>query len=738
MNTEKHENKIKLHLLFPVGLGVSLLLISSIFVLKNLQKKNLDKEMNIYTDHVQALFQSELDREAESLQSSLDFLLRDIALQKKWIQSDRRVLLEYSLPIYQNILSKQNITHFYFMDPNCVCFLRVHQPPRYGDHINRFTLKEASEKGETAWGIELGPLGTFTLRVVSPWRINGNIVGYLELGREVNPITENLKQMLNVELLFIVNKTCLDRSMWEEGMAMLGQKGQWDQFSQFVLCNSTLDEIPPDVFNYIAGMHECESEKHLESLFEVSCKGHRYKGKPIRLLDASGRDVGDILVLADVHSREAAIHRLSNILIVVYGILFLLLLTLFYFYFRRIGQNLNATYTSLTRETDEHKKTKEQVEQQNEFLKNIIESLPYPFYVIDAHTYCIKLANSAVYPGKLPSDATCYGVTHRQDKPCNNPNDICPLGEIIRTKKPVVVEHIHFNTDGTPRIMEVHGYPVLNRRGEIKDVIEYSIDITERKRAEKELENARIKAEDATRLKSEFLANMSHEIRTPMNAIIGFGQLLCEEELKPTQKEYVQVIVRSGQALLQLINDILDFSKIEAGKLLLDITKCNLQELLIDMDLLFKPQMEKKGLTYKVCPSADLPSTIDTDSSRLRQCLINLIGNAIKFTSKGSITLFVYLESSLEKPSIRFDIHDTGIGIPQEKLSSIFDPFTQADGSITRRYGGTGLGLTITHNIVSMLGGVLSVSSNPQKGSVFSIQLPINALAMAISEVKKL
>jgi len=176
----------------------------------------------------------------------------------------------------------------------------------------------------------------------------------------------------------------------------------------------------------------------------------------------------------------------------------------------------------LSRETEEHKKTKEQVEQQNSFLKNILESLPYPFYVIDAQTRHIMLANSATCPGGLSPSATCYGVTHKQDKPCNNLNDPCPLDEVRKTKKPVVVEHVHFDSHGEVRNMEVHAYPILNSRGDIDHMIEYSVDISDRKRAANELLESRIRAEDATRMKSEFLANMSHEIRTPMNAIIGF------------------------------------------------------------------------------------------------------------------------------------------------------------------------------------------------------------------------
>jgi signal transduction histidine kinase len=516
---------------------------------------------------------------------------------------------------------------------------------------------------------------------------------------------------------------------------MLGRKGQWDEFPNFVLTSSTLKEIPADVQNYIRAMKECESNEHLDSLFDASLKGSLYKGKAICLYDAGGRDVGDILVLTDVYSKEAAIHQLSNILIGVYSALFILLLTLFYFYFRKIGRNLNTAYSGLIRETEEHKKTKEKVEQQYKFLKDILESLPHPFYVIDVKTHEIIMANSATCPGGLPPNATCHSITHRQDKPCNDPNHPCPLNEVRRTKGPVVMEHIHFDFHGAPRNAEVHCCPVLNDEGDIIHAIEYSIDITERKLAEVELVEARARAEDATQLKSEFLANMSHEIRTPMNAIIGFSDLLCEEELNEDQKEYASAISHSSQALLQLINDILDFSKIEANKMVLDFTECNVHELLKDIDILFRSQVQKKGVAFKIDLSEDLPAVICTDTARLRQCLINLVGNATKFTSRGSVSVAVYTEQSPEGPQIRFDVKDTGIGIPKEKQSSIFEAFTQADSGTSRKYGGTGLGLTITSKLVKMLGGNLSVSSEPGEGATFSIQLPINASASMPAQV---
>jgi PAS domain S-box-containing protein len=298
------------------------------------------------------------------------------------------------------------------------------------------------------------------------------------------------------------------------------------------------------------------------------------------------------------------------------------------------------------------------------------------------------------------------------------------IRRVLREKSVTDYELTARARDGKQTVVSYNATTFYDRNRKLQGVFAAARDVTERKRVEMELKQAKAVAESASRTKSDFLASMSHEIRTPMNAIMGIADLLAKTTLTSEQDKYVQVFRRAGDNLLNLINDILDLSKVEASQLELERTGFSLMDQLEIVMEMVAAKAHEKGLAL-VCEIApNVPADLVGDPTRLRQVLLNLIGNAVKFTESGEVSLHVMLEVDTLVPTLRFTVSDSGIGIPAEKLERVFERFTQADTSTTRRFGGSGLGLTISKRLVELMGGRIWVESEVGEGSMFAFAVP--------------
>jgi len=394
---------------------------------------------------------------------------------------------------------------------------------------------------------------------------------------------------------------------------------------------------------------------------------------------------------------------------------------------------------------DKYKKTRDKLRESEEKYRTIFENSVVAVMMIDEQE---RLVSWNKFTEKL------FGM-NAEDLHLKPVKSLYPDDEWIKMRAynaggkclEAHLESRMFRKDGRVIDVDISHSVLRNSEGKIISAVAIINDITERKRLEKvsfragkEVEEANRKLEQAldhaniltrqarvaNNAKSEFLANMSHEIRTPMNGIVGMLTLALNKEREEKIREYLIIAKTCSDNLLNLINDILDISKVEAGKLAVEIIDCNVDEILSVINASMRPLASEKGIGFDVVLMTDVPEQIKTDPTRLNQCLVNLIGNAVKFTETGAVTVEISLEQMGGKPFVRFDVADTGIGIPVDQQKSIFDKFMQADSSTTRKHGGTGLGLAITKQLTRLLGGDLTLTSEPGRGSTFSMIIPAN------------
>jgi PAS domain S-box-containing protein len=407
---------------------------------------------------------------------------------------------------------------------------------------------------------------------------------------------------------------------------------------------------------------------------------------------------------------------------------------------RERTEALSQTNAGLAAEILEREKAEKALRESGELVMLLLEAAPEAIFGIDmegktsfCNTACVRMLGYDSAAELLGKDMHAL-AHHTKADGSPFPLEECRIYSSLKTGQDTQVDGgILWRKDGSSFPAESSSRPIRRGATIIGSVVTF-VDVTERRRAEEVLRNAKAAAEQGSRAKSEFLANMSHEIRTPLNGVIGMTDLALGTDLNREQREYLETVKLSADSLLSVINDVLDFSKMEAGKASLDIVDFDLRDSLEMTLRTLALSADQKGLELLCEVAPAVPTVVKGDPARLRQILVNLVGNALKFTAQGEVRVKVDLAAELVG-EIHFTVSDTGIGIAPEKQALIFDPFTQADNTTTRNYGGTGLGLAITKRLVGIMGGKLWVESRPDVGSDFHfiVSLPASSVILDAS-----
>ncbi len=646
----------------------------------------------------------------------------DAELQKLWETRDISALNALVQPIFKELKRDYKISHFYFIAPDRTCLLRVHDPGQRGDRIGRATLSTAENTGEDAWGVELGSLGAFTLRYVRPWIEGGKLVGYLELGMEVEDVANDVARFMGIDIVGVIWKEYTSKEKFEKGRLLLGFTGQWDAYPNFVVIQQTIVDIPGEVVRWLGGGHGFMAENNF---FSARQGGRSFLCGVVHLPDAAGREVGDLIVMRDV-TAAAGIER--NYFLLDLGLAALMLggiIVLLWSVTGEAEQQLGAAFAQVREREESYRR---------QFADNSEVML-----LLDQRDGCLLDVNTAAL--------NFYGYAREQLLAMRITDlDAYALSEAQLAMASVgfgqsrQFEFKHLLADGSTRDVAV-GFSLIQfgDRAVMHLIVH---DITAQKRAEEtlietnqKLKEAMVKVEAANIAKNHFLANMSHEIRTPLNGVIGMNGLLLETTLDDEQRQYVEMVQSCGQALLDMINDILDFSAVNASLMDLEVMDFDLRLVLNEFTETIDMRAQEKGLKFVCGIGPDVPTLLTGDPGRLRHILSNLTSNAIKFTDTGEVSVHVSLAGEAEgRATLRFEVRDTGIGIPAEEVDHLFAAFQQLDTSMSRKFGGNGLGLAIAKRLVEMMGGKIGIISEVGKGSIFWFTVVIGKQGASIAD----
>lgn len=699
--------RVRLRVLIPIMAALLILSTGFVISLKLITQNEMIEETNKVTRATFRHFQSEIQHNADSMKRTLQVIAADDRLRAAFLTENTAALLRQSQPILKRMHGQSRITHFYFLTPERKCFLRVHFPERRGDIIDRLSAKKAALTGQPAHGIELGPLGTFTLRVVVPWRYQGQLIGYLELGEEIKNITDHLHEMTELDFYVTIHKEFLVREQWEAGMKVLGRKSAWDLFPSSVITYQTLQEMPLQIKEKLSkGGHGYE-----DADIEVSIAAHDYRLAFLELKDAGDREIGDLIALHDVTAEK---ETLKNQVLAAWIICLAVGAGLFFFFYAYLGR----VDKDMARHASTLASANNELRESEEKYRSMMAAMNDAVYICSPE-YRITYMNPTMAEriGADKIGEKCYRANFQSDEKC----PWCVFDKVNRGKH---VEY-EFTSPLTNRYYVVSNSPIFHQDGSVSKLAIVR-DITEVKKLERQL----LRAQKMEAIGS-LAGGVAHDLNNVLSGLINYPELLLMDmpDDNPYRKHILK-IQKAGEKSAAIVQDLLTLAR--RGVAVTEIV--NLKSIV--REYLESAEFENLQRNH---PNVRLKTHFDSDllnvpgsPVHLSKTVMNLVSNATEAIAEhGTVRVSaenIYIETpvkgydTVEKGDyVVLKVTDSGSGISREDMDKIFEPFYTK--KVMGR-SGTGLGMTVVWGTVKDHKGYIDVHSVTGKGTTFCLYFP--------------